>query len=184
MRPSPYAGFTQWRHGRVPGIFSPPAVLNSPLSFVIVDDIDDNRFLLAKALLRAFPASVITECLESGPALSAAVRDKPTAIIVHRAMDLNGPPMIRALRGVTATTPIVMVSGRESCPEAIAAGANAFLNYESWSRIGTVIEEVLAPDYVTVLTAAPAKADRDSIGWRPDAWRRAAQQAPSGDNRP
>ena len=156
------------------GYFYSRAVLNSPLSFVIVDDIDDNRFLLSKALLRAFPASVITECLESGPALSAAARDKPTAIIVHRSMDLNGPAMVRALRGVTATTPIVMVSGRERCPEAIEAGANAFLNYESWSRIGTVIEEVLSPTYVRVLTAAPAKAERDSIGWRPDAWRTTA----------
>jgi DNA-binding NtrC family response regulator len=140
--------------------------VNSPASFLIVDDIDDNRLLLAKALLREFPEARVAECIESGAALIAAGRDQPTAIIVHRSFDLNGPDTIRALRGAVPDTPIIMVSGRESCPEGIAAGANAFLNYESWPRIGLVITEVLSPQYVKALTKTPFAAQGDYLGYR------------------
>ena len=154
-------------------------MLNSPASFVIVDDIDDNRFLLSKALLRSFPASRITECLESSAALAAVQCEKPAAIIVHRSLDLSGPALIRALRGVDATTPIIMVSGRESCPEAIEAGANAFLNYEAWLRIGTVVGEVISPHYVKALTKTPFAARGDPLGWRPGQYRAAPTALPS-----
>jgi hypothetical protein len=51
--------------------------------------------------------------------------------------------MIRMLRLVNPTVPIIMVSGRESCPGAIEAGATAFLNYDAWLRIGTVVEDTI-----------------------------------------
>jgi CheY-like chemotaxis protein len=149
----------------------------SATSFVIVDDVDDNRFLLSKALLRTFPASRITECLESGTALAAVQQEQPTAIIVHRSFDLRGPAVIRALRGVAPGTPIIMVSGRESCPEAIEAGANAFLNYESWPRIGAVITEVLSPRYVKAFTKTPFDARGEPLGLRPDKYRAAPTES-------
>jgi CheY-like chemotaxis protein len=170
----PRPEFSRWRSRRVRGIPNRQIVLNSPPSFVIVDDIDDNRFLLSKALLRSFPSSSIIECLDSSTALAAVQCDQPTAIIVHRSLDLSGPAIIRALREVTSAIPIVMVSGRESCPEAIAAGANAFLNYDAWLRIGTVITEVLSPRYVQALTGAPFK-QADPLGWRPGAYRTSSQ---------
>jgi hypothetical protein len=170
----PRPEFSRWRSRRVRGNANRQIVLTSPLSFVIVDDVDDNRFLVSKALLRSFPSSSIIECLESSAALAAVQCEKPAAVIVHRSFDLNGPAMIRALRGVTST-PIVMVSGRESCPEAIEAGANAFLNYEAWARIGAVIAEVLSPRYVPALSGTPFKPEGDPLGWRPGAYRTTAQ---------
>jgi CheY-like chemotaxis protein len=172
--PMPRPGFSRWRNSRVHGIAKRQIVLTSPASFVIVDDVDDNRFLVSKALLRSFPSASIIECVDSSTALAAVQCEKPAAIIVHRSFDLNGPAMIRALRGVTSI-PIVMVSGRESCPEAIEAGANAFLNYEAWARIGTVIAEVLSPCYVPALSGTPFKPEGDPLGWRPGAYRTTAQ---------
>ena len=135
-------------------------------SFVLVDDVDDNRFLLAKTLLRKFPQAVLLECREAAPALAAVTQEKPSAVIVHRAWDLDGVSLIRAIRQQSPTIPIIMVSGRESCPEAIEAGAHAFLNYDAWLRIGTVVEEVLSPQYIKPLTKTPFKRERDYLGMR------------------
>ena len=114
--------------------------------FLVVDDVDDNRFLLAKTLLRKFPGSIVQECSESGPAIIAAQHDRLSAAIVHRGADVDGITLITMLRKVNAAVPIIMVSGRESCPGAIEAGANAFLNYDAWLRIGTVVADVIAAE--------------------------------------
>jgi CheY-like chemotaxis protein len=137
-----------------------------PPRFLIIDDVDENRFLLAKTLLRKFPGSVITECDDSATALTTARTDSPTAVVVHRARDLDGLSLVRAIRASDRDTPIIMVSGRESCPEAIEAGATAFLNYEAWLRIGTVVAEVLSPEYVKALTTSPFEPNRDFLGLR------------------
>ena len=158
-------------------------MLNSPASFVIVDDVDDNRFLLSKALRRTFPEARITECLDSGAALAAVQRETPAAIIVHRSFDLSGPAMIRGLRQAAPGTTIIMVSGRESCPEAIEAGANAFLNYEAWSRIGTVVAEVISPHYRKAFTKTPFAARGNPLGRRPDQYREAPSELPAETKR-
>jgi len=111
--------------------------------FLIIDDVEENRFLISKTLLRKFPGALVQECEETAPALAAAQHDRLAAIIVHRSTELSGPAVIAKLRRLNPSVPIVMVSGRESCPEAIEAGANAFLNYEAWLRIGTVVEDVM-----------------------------------------
>lgn len=141
--------------------------MNGPLQFLIVDDVDENRFLIGKTLLRKFPGSLITECEDSAPALDAARLQAPALIIVHRTRDLDGVAVIRALRQISADVPIIMVSGRESCPEAIEAGANAFLNYDAWLRIATVAEEVMSPQFVKALTASPFRSSPDFLGFRP-----------------
>src|SRR4051812_20503234 len=111
--------------------------------FLVVDDIAENRYLLAKTLLRKFSGSLVQECEDSAPAIAAAQHDRLSAIIVHRGADIDGLTMIRLIRQVNPTVPIVMVSGRESCPGAIEAGATAFLNYDAWLRIGTVVEDTI-----------------------------------------
>ncbi len=110
--------------------------------FLVVDDVPENRFLLAKTLLRKFPEALVQECQLSTPAILAA-KSELTAIIVHRSEDLDGPALIAALRKVNPKAALVMVSGRDSCPEAFTAGADAFLNYDAWLRIGTVVEDLL-----------------------------------------
>jgi CheY-like chemotaxis protein len=111
--------------------------------FLIVDDVAENRFLVVKTLLRKFPRAIIQECEHSIPAIAAAKADRLSAILVHRTDDLDGVSLIAQLRRVHAEVPIIMLSGRDECPEAIAAGANLFLNYEAWLRIGTIIEQVI-----------------------------------------
>jgi hypothetical protein len=66
------------------------------------------------------------------------------AMIVHRAEEVDGLTLIRLLREVNATIPIVMVSGIDRAKEAAAAGATCFLSYEAWLRIGTVVAELLS----------------------------------------
>src|SRR2546430_8454477 len=112
--------------------------MSSTAQFLIVDDIAENRYLLSRTLLRKYPLANITECEESEPAVAAARHEKPLAAIVHRTRDADAPQMVRLLRQVNGTLPIIVVSGRETFPEAIEAGATAFLNYDAWLPIGPV----------------------------------------------
>lgn len=114
--------------------------------FLVVDDVAENRHLLAKTLLRAFSCSLIQECEESLPALAVAKHDRLTAIVVHRAADMDGLELVALLRELNPTVPIVVVSGRDSCPGAIEAGATAVLKYDAWGRIGTLVEETIAAE--------------------------------------
>lgn len=135
------------------------------LKFLIVDDVPENRSLVSKALLKKFAGSLVLECEESTPAIAAAQHDRLSAVIVHRGRDVDGPTIVALVRRVNPGVPIVMVSGRASCPAAIEAGANAFLNYDAWQRIGMVVEETLAAEkgraraskfpFVSVAGAAP-----------------------------
>lgn len=131
--------------------------------FLVVDDVPENRFLVSKSLLKKFPGSLVQECEESTPAIAAVQHDRLSAIIVHRGLDVDGPTMVALLRRVNPSVPIIMVSGRESCPAAIEAGANAFLNYESWQRIGALVEQTIAEERVKAresqfpFVAAPRK---------------------------
>jgi CheY-like chemotaxis protein len=114
------------------------------LKFLVVDDVAENRFIVVKTLLRKFPGSSVQECEESAPALAAAQHDRLSAVVVHRGLDVDGPQMIAQLRRVNPSVPIIMVSGREEYPEAIEAGANVFLNYSSWGKVGTAVEAAIA----------------------------------------
>jgi hypothetical protein len=54
-----------------------------------------------------------------------------------------GVEVVRGLRVANPTVPIVMVSGIDRRAAATEAGANAFLLYDEWLRIGTVVAELL-----------------------------------------
>lgn len=116
----------------------------SPLKFLIIDDNSDSRYLLVKTLLRKFPDAELLECESGSVALSLAQNEKPAAIVAHRAEELNGPALVSELRKAHPVTPIVMVSGYDRSKEAAAAGATAFLNYNEWLRVGTLVRELLA----------------------------------------
>jgi hypothetical protein len=49
-----------------------------------------------------------------------------------------------------------MVSGIDRSEAALAAGANAFLPYDEWLRIGTVVEHYMR-------SAEPPAADADAV---------------------
>lgn len=112
--------------------------------FLIVDDNPDSRFLLVKTLLRKFPQAVLLECQDGSTAVNLTKSKSLDALIVHRAEEVDGLTLIRMLREVNAKVPIVMVSGIDRSKESLEAGATAFLSYEAWLRIGTIVAELLS----------------------------------------
>jgi CheY-like chemotaxis protein len=117
--------------------------MHSPRKFLIVDDNADSRFLLVKTLLRKFPQAVLHETQNGESAIGAVQSIHFDAVVVHRATEVDGLTLIRALRHVNRNVPIVMVSGIDRTKQALEAGANTFLSYEAWLRIGTVVAEML-----------------------------------------
>ena len=116
----------------------------SPPNFLIVDDNADSRFLLVKTLLRKFPQAVLQETQDGESAVSLVRSDILDAVVVHRAAEIDGISLVRRLRQTNSMVPIVMVSGIDRTKEALEAGANTFLSYDAWLRIGTVVSELIA----------------------------------------
>jgi CheY-like chemotaxis protein len=118
--------------------------MDSPKTFLVVDDNADTRFLLVKTLLRKFPEAIIRECIEAAAAVKLAKLDDLSAIVAHRAADMDGISLIRELRAANPHVIIVMVSGLDRTLLAVRAGATCFLNYDEWLRVGTLVMELLA----------------------------------------
>jgi DNA-binding NtrC family response regulator len=124
--------------------------------FLVIDDNADSRFLLTKTLMRKFPAALVIECADTGTALIAAENEKPAGIVVHRTSEMGGLQLLPLLRQANRKAPIVMVSGIDRTAEAIEAGANYFLNYDEWLRLGSVVAGLVA--FSEPAVAAPAHA--------------------------
>lgn len=135
------------------------SIMNRHRQFLVVDDNADSRFLLVKTLLRKFPQALMQECQDSDVAVSAARNPKLDAIIAHRAADVDGATLIRLLRRINSAVPIVMVSGLDRSAAALEAGANLFLNYDEWLRIGTVVADLLAKEHAA---EAPQRSQRSN----------------------
>ncbi|HUR56081.1 MAG TPA: response regulator [Opitutaceae bacterium] len=123
--------------------------------FLIVDDHGDSRFLLAKTLYRKFPRAVFHECPTSETAFEIAKSDDLSAVITHRTADMGGIRLVRELRRLNPTVPIVMVSSQDQKIVAIACGADRFLHYDEWLRIGTIVEEMLPAREASVVGRLP-----------------------------
>ena len=115
-----------------------------PPKFLIVDDNADSRFLLVKTLLRKFPQAILQETQDGESAIALMKAGHLDAVVVHRAAEIDGISLIRNLRQSNPTVPIVMVSGLDRSKAAVEAGANTFLSYDAWLRIGTVVSELIA----------------------------------------
>jgi CheY-like chemotaxis protein len=118
--------------------------MSAPLKFLVIDDNADSRFLLVKTLLRKFPSAVIHECQSSAAALVMAKTSDLAAIISHRTTETAGISLLRELRQINPGVPMVMVSGVDRRELALAAGADRFLLYDEWLRIGTIVDELIA----------------------------------------
>src|SRR5215212_9052516 len=117
---------------------------HEPPVFLVVDHNCDSRFLLVKCLLRKFPNAVVQEAKDGDSAIAMARRGGLTAIISHRTTEMLGVELIEKFREADVSVPIVMVSGIDRTQPALAAGADRFLLYDEWLRIGTVVQELLA----------------------------------------
>lgn len=116
----------------------------APLRFLVIDHHHDSRFLLVKSLLRKFPQSVIQEVEDGDTAIEVARSTDLAAIVTHRTREYFGTELVQKLREVNDRVPIVMVSGIERTAPALAAGADRFMLYDEWLRIGTLVKEVMA----------------------------------------
>jgi CheY-like chemotaxis protein len=114
------------------------------ITFLVVDHNRESRFLLVKTLLRKYPGCVIHETDDPEQAVTLAQRGGLTAIISHRTSEMLGVELVARFREVDLKVPIVMVSGIERTGPALRAGADCFLLYDEWLRIGTVVEQLLA----------------------------------------
>ena len=132
-----------------------------PLKFLVIDDNADSRFLLVKTLLRKFPTAVIHECQSSEAALEMAKTEDLAAIVSHRTTETAGITLLRDIRRINPHVPMVMVSGIDRSELAIAAGANRFLLYDEWLRIGTMMEELMAQQ--TSYTDRPFKSSAPQV---------------------
>lgn len=112
--------------------------------FLVVDFQRESRFLLVKTLARKFPGAVIRECEDAEQAVQMARTQDVACVVTHRTFETTGADLVRQLREVDPTVPIVMVSGLDRRSEALDAGATSFLNYDEWLRIGTVVEGHMA----------------------------------------
>lgn len=111
--------------------------------FLVVDFHAESRCLLVRTLLRKFPGAAISESDDAAEAVAVLERTDVAAIITHRTFDVLGTDLVRLFRAAAPKVPIVMVSGMDREEAALAAGANRFLHYDEWLRIGSVVEELL-----------------------------------------
>lgn len=117
---------------------SPP-----PLIFLVIDFNAESRFLLVKTLRRKFPNAAIHETDVAEHAVELVRNLDVAAVISHRTFDVEGVELVRQLRHADANVPLVMVSGIDRGSAPLDAGANAFLHYDQWLRIGTVVEGLI-----------------------------------------
>lgn len=129
--------------------------------FLIVDDNADARSLLTRTLIRKFPQCIASECGDADTAILTARSEKLAAIVVHRAGETTGLDLIPLLRKVAPATPIIYVSGIDRSQAALKVGATAFLNYDAWLGLGTLIAKLIeAPQAASSsesLTPPPAQ---------------------------
>ena len=109
-------------------------------SFVVIDYHAESRYLLVKTLRRKFPQAVVHETEDAEKAIEIARAVNLAAIITHRTFEMAGAELVRRLRDADPKVPIIMVSGIDRSAAARAAGASAFLHYDEWLCIGSVVE--------------------------------------------
>jgi DNA-binding NarL/FixJ family response regulator len=129
-------------------------------TFLVIDHNAESRFLLVKTLRRKFPAGHIFESDDAQHALDLLDTYAVSVVITHRTFDYQGFELVELLRRAAPTLSIVMVSGFDREAGALAAGANRFLNYDEWLRIGTVVEELLPRTDSTAAGVATAPRNR------------------------
>jgi CheY-like chemotaxis protein len=96
--------------------------VNRRFLFLLVDDDDDTRYLNRRALLRAFPQSVVLEATTVDDALAKASGVELAAVVTdHHLATGTGADFIAALHAAGAQCPIVMVTS--SCDPKVAERA-------------------------------------------------------------
>ena len=116
------------------------------MKFLVVDDNPDNRFLVSKTLLRKFPNAAVVECQTLETATTFLKQVKVDLVVAHRTPELGDRALIRELRSVHPTVPIIAISSIDRRAEVLAAGANRFHLSDEWLLIGNTAVELLQSD--------------------------------------
>ncbi len=97
---------------------------------IIADDTDSVRGLLARVVARMYPAVRISAVTDGQDALDIFQSEGADLLITNNDMPrLNGIALVRHVRALNATLPIVMVSGdTRLAPTAMAAGVTSFVS--------------------------------------------------------
>src|SRR4051812_49069082 len=93
------------------------------LSFLVIDDNADGRFLIEKTLLRKFPSARIVGCQTLEAAGRALETSQVNLIVAHRTFEHTGLDLLRELRRLAPEKPIVMTSGMDRRKDMLAGGA-------------------------------------------------------------
>jgi DNA-binding NtrC family response regulator len=132
-----------------------------PHKLLVIDFNTDSASLLVRSLVRKFPAAMVRLCGDLGTTTEAIGAERFDAIVLHRTEEVTGIELIRAIRALDANVPIVAVSGIDRTAAAMAAGANAFMLYDQWLNIGSVVRELI--DELPDFRAGVERASKESI---------------------
>lgn len=114
-----------------------------PKKILVIDHNADSGSLLVRTLARKFPQTVVQLCPETEPAVAAAATEAIDTIVLHRTFEDDAVSLVRAIRAVNKGVPILGVSGIDRSEKLLAAGADGFLNYDEWLRVGIVVNNLL-----------------------------------------
>lgn len=101
--------------------------MNAPVTFLILDDDANNRFLAGHALQREFPGCNLVESHSVDSALQVAKTQRFDGIVTdHHLGDGTGAEFVQQLRASGITCPVVMVTASSDpavINRALTAGA-------------------------------------------------------------
>ncbi|HKQ38760.1 MAG TPA: response regulator [Verrucomicrobiae bacterium] len=118
----------------------------SPLHFSLTDDDPTSLFLVERLLKRKFPGAEVS-CFECPiKTLEHVHRGGTNALITDHGMGpMTGTELIQQLRAENVAIPMVMISNNpEAAAEAMAAGADDFVDKADINRLPEVLKRMLA----------------------------------------
>lgn len=119
----------------------------SSLTFLLVDDDLEKRFLIAHHLSREFAGVTVIECNSGADAIAHLEEHTVHAVVTDNSMTpINGLELIAWVRKRDALLPVVMVTGNpEIEPVALNAGASVVLDSWKFQELGRMLKELLPP---------------------------------------
>lgn len=119
--------------------------LQSELRWLLVDDDEDGRYLLAKLLQKHFPRARLVLTSNAEDALRAVETEEFEAIITDNGLaTMSGMDLILELRQRGYGRPVIMVSMNPSLKSAaLEAGASAFADASSSEDVVKTMQSVI-----------------------------------------
>lgn len=97
---------------------------------IIADDTDSIRGIVARVVARMYPAVRISAVTDGQDALDIFQSEGADLLITNNDMPrLDGITLVQRMRAISATLPIIMISGNANlAPTAMAAGVTRFVS--------------------------------------------------------